>query len=151
MEFNSGQYSISAEKLTRIVNRIYKGEHPAAVLAEENVGTTSYLLGLAHIPQKETVNVFTEDQIRQGIRNISREDLMALLDGTEFKSGQPKGCWFVFGLDAMPYPIGLFDDELAAYKCALNNQGHVVFWDYGRHWDDLYNQYMSRNLPKPNE
>jgi len=131
-------YNIPQSKLFSIVKRIYEGEHPGSVLGELYIGTMDFLEMLAtDIPNRDKVRSFTENEIRRALNNFTKEDFLAVLDGTEFKTPYPSGVWFVYGLDTQAYPIGVYDDELEAYKTALANHGFVMFWEFGKIWDEM--------------
>lgn len=49
---------------------------------------------------------------------------------------ETSGAWFVFGIDTMAYPVGLYQTELEALRSA--EMFHfVVFWEFGKTWDQI--------------
>lgn len=51
----------------------------------------------------------------------------------------PNGAWFVYdrgGYD--DYPLALFGDELSARRWAAEQgYGYVVFWPFGKTWEEV--------------
>ena len=49
-----------------------------------------------------------------------------------------KGVWYVYDLNAKPYPISVHDNEVDALRMANENYGCVTFWEFGEHWDAVH-------------
>lgn len=45
----------------------------------------------------------------------------------------PKGIWFVYGYDTMPYPMFMSDDEIIArrWQEKLGYYTYIIFWENG--------------------
>jgi len=50
------------------------------------------------------------------------------------------GVWFVYGFNWHDYPIGVFDNELDARRCAMSEYGSVMFWPYGMEYAEAQKQ-----------
>ena len=53
------------------------------------------------------------------------------------KPVQPAGAWFVFGYDQHPYPVALCETEVEALRIAQKTYTHVMFWPFGKEWDEV--------------
>lgn len=85
--------------------------------------------------QKLFINEEAEAYVRDLFKNALRGSPSVISDEMKIEL---LGAWFVFSYDYSAYPIALYGSELEALrKVESQGYGHVVFWPFGKQWDEV--------------